>query len=157
MSDWVYNDGGRADAGFKGKGNARDCVTRAIAIVGGVDYREVYDELFGRYKQWLATSRTKAAQRLRAKGRNGSPREGVQKEVWKQYLKDHGWRNEALVNFGSSSRVHLDAAELPPGTYIAQCSRHLVAIVDGVINDTFDPSREGNRTVYSVWYPPTEE
>jgi hypothetical protein len=31
---WVYDDGGRADAGFKGK--AGDCVARAIAIAAAI-------------------------------------------------------------------------------------------------------------------------
>ena len=36
-----FNDGGRAAAGFKGQ--AGDCVTRAIAIATGLPYRQVYD------------------------------------------------------------------------------------------------------------------
>lgn len=39
----VFNDGGRAAAGFKG--SARDCVCRSIAIVTGRPYKEVYDRL----------------------------------------------------------------------------------------------------------------
>ena len=40
---FVHDDGGRAAAGFKGE--ARDCVTRAIAIATGLPYREVYDTI----------------------------------------------------------------------------------------------------------------
>jgi hypothetical protein len=40
MTAWVYDDGGRAVAGFKG--TAEDCVTRAIAIATAMDYRTVY-------------------------------------------------------------------------------------------------------------------
>lgn len=40
--DFVYNDGGRSKY-FKG--NAGDCVTRAIAIATGFDYKEVYDNI----------------------------------------------------------------------------------------------------------------
>jgi len=43
MSPWTMNDGGRKAAGFRGETN--DCVTRAIAIAGRLDYREVYDGL----------------------------------------------------------------------------------------------------------------
>jgi hypothetical protein len=39
----VYNDGGRKAAGFKG--DAGDCVTRAIAIASGRPYAEVYKRL----------------------------------------------------------------------------------------------------------------
>ena len=38
---WVYNDGGREEAGFKG--TTRDCVTRAIAIATEKPYKEIYD------------------------------------------------------------------------------------------------------------------
>lgn len=37
----VYNDGGRAAAGRRG--NARDCVTRAISIATGMDYSQAYE------------------------------------------------------------------------------------------------------------------
>ena len=33
---FIYNDGGRLEAGFKGKAN--DCVARSIAIATGVTY-----------------------------------------------------------------------------------------------------------------------
>lgn len=46
--NWVYNDGGRADAGFKGE--AGDCVTRAIAIAMDRPYKEVYNELASEVK-----------------------------------------------------------------------------------------------------------
>ncbi len=42
MIDYKYNDGGRSKY-FKGTGG--DCVTRAIAIATGKDYKEVYDIL----------------------------------------------------------------------------------------------------------------
>ena len=41
--DWHYSDGGRATAGYKG--DAGDCVTRAIAIATEIPYQEVYDGL----------------------------------------------------------------------------------------------------------------
>lgn len=43
MMPYVYDDGGRKKAGFKG--NANDCSTRAIAIATGRSYKEVYDGL----------------------------------------------------------------------------------------------------------------
>ena len=41
--DYVYDDGGRRTAGYTGQ--ARDCVTRAIAIATGHAYQDVYDAL----------------------------------------------------------------------------------------------------------------
>lgn len=40
---YVYNDGGRAAAGFTGSAN--DCVTRAIALVSGKPYAEVWQAM----------------------------------------------------------------------------------------------------------------
>lgn len=153
---WTYDDGGRAAAGFTGKTTPRDCVTRAIAIVGGLDYREVYDELFDRQRAWQTTSRCKSAQRRRARGASASPRNGVAHPVWKTYLAHHGWMKQTLMSVGSSARVHLNAGELPDGAFIAQCAKHLVAVKDGVIHDAFDPNEFSNngRIVYSVWRPP---
>ena len=31
-------------------------------------------------------------------------------------------------------------------------SKHITAVVNGVIHDTYDPSRGGSRCVYGVWY-----
>jgi hypothetical protein len=41
--DFVYNDGGRAAAGYKGR--AGDCVVRAIAIATQKPYQEIYDAI----------------------------------------------------------------------------------------------------------------
>ena len=38
-----YNDGGRVLVGFKG--DTGDCVVRAICIVSGLPYQQVYDDL----------------------------------------------------------------------------------------------------------------
>jgi folate-dependent phosphoribosylglycinamide formyltransferase PurN len=55
------------------------------------------------------------------------------------------------MNIGSGCTVHLRADELPGGTIVCQCSRHLVAVVDGVLQDTHDSSRSGTRCVYGYW------
>lgn len=77
MTAFVYDDGGRADAGYRG--DTRDCVTRAIAIATGRPYRD--------------------------------------------------------------------------GRIIVRLSRHISAVIDGVIHDTYDPSRDGTRCVYGYWKP----
>lgn len=41
--NFVFNDGGRSEAGYKGK--TGDCVTRSIAIATGRLYQDVYDAL----------------------------------------------------------------------------------------------------------------
>ena len=47
--------------------------------------------------------------------------------------------------------THLVADELPAGWIICNVSKHFVAVLDGVIHDTYDPSRNGTRCVYGYW------
>jgi hypothetical protein len=55
------------------------------------------------------------------------------------------------MQIGSGCRVHLRADELTPGRLVVQLSRHLTAVIDGVVHDTHDPSRNGTRCVYGYW------
>ena len=41
--EFVYDDGGRKEAGYKGY--TGDCVTRAIAIASGLPYAQVYEAM----------------------------------------------------------------------------------------------------------------
>ena len=41
---WIYNDGGRKLAGYKGE--TGDCVVRSIAIISNLPYQELYDHFF---------------------------------------------------------------------------------------------------------------
>lgn len=131
MSKWIYNDGGRAQAGFKGE--AGDCVARAISIVTGRDYREIYNEL--------------AERQVEVNGVR-SARNGISKDVRKAYLKELGFEWVPTMRVGQGTTVHLRADELPKGRLIVSVSKHVVAVIDGVIHDTHDPSRGGTRAVY---------
>lgn len=145
---WVYDDGGRADAGFRG--DADDCVTRAVAIAFRLPYADVYRELADR--QAGVTYRGRGGV-IRTKGR--SARESVLKKVYKPYLLELGavWTPTTFI--GSGCKVHLRADELPPGRLIVEVSKHVVAVIDGVIYDTHDPTRDGTRCVYGYYTVPT--
>jgi len=136
-----FNDGGRQSAGFKGK--TGDCVVRAIAIATGKPYSEVYDALYSRSRQ-RALRRGKKAR---------SPRCGVARAVYEPYLLNLGWRWNPCMKIGTGCRVHLRPDELPAGRLIVAVSKHLSAVIDGVIHDTFDPSRNGTRCVYGFYAP----
>jgi hypothetical protein len=145
---YLYSDGGRAAAGFKG--SAGDCVTRAIAIATGRPYLEVYD----------AINEIAKGERPRAGQRRSSARDaGVKKYTRRKYLKGLGWRWIPTMTIGSGCRVHLRADELPSGRLIVEVSRHVCAVIDGILHDTYDPAREGSRCVYGYWISPdaTEE
>jgi hypothetical protein len=52
---------------------------------------------------------------------------------------------------GQGCRTHLRADELPSGRPIVSVSKHLVAVIDGVIHDIYDCSRDGTRCVYGYF------
>ena len=144
---FVVDDGGRADAGFKG--GTGDCVTRAIAIATGLPYRQVYDDLNA-----LAESmprRGASRKRDAAVQTKPSSRTGHHRKVYERYLADIGWEWTPTMSIGSGTTVHLRADELPAGRLVVRCSKHLVAVIDGIIHDTFDPSRAGTRAVYGYF------
>jgi hypothetical protein len=147
---FVYDDGGRAAAGFKGE--ADDCVVRAISIAMEKPYREVYGALTVAQRQYAESHRGRVAERIRKRG--VTPRNGAWKQVYRPYLEALGWAWTPTMQVGSGCTVHLDAAELPSGRLIVSVSRHLVAMIDGVVHDTHDPARDGTRCVYGYFSAP---
>lgn len=145
MTAWVYDDGGRAAAGFKG--HAGDCVTRAIAVATGRPYRLLYDELFDAQREF-AQGRSARAGKAR---KNASPRSGVWREVYQGVLESMGWEWVPTMKIGTGCTVHLRADELPSGKIIARLSRHVVAVIDGVVHDIHDSTRDGTRCVYGYF------
>lgn len=137
---FVFHDGGRAAAGYKG--STGDCVTRSIAIATGKPYQEVYDAL----------NRLAAMERMsRRKRKRSSSRTGVFRRTYQRYLESLGWRWTSTMKIGSGCQVHLLASELPPGPLIVRVSHHLTAVIDGAIYDTHDCSRGGTRCVYGYF------
>lgn len=134
---WQYNDGGRDEAGYTGDTN--DCVVRAVAIIAGIDYQQVYDDIYALAK----TERRSKNRKTRSGARNG-----VHKVTWRKYIKSLGFEWVPTMKIGGGCRVHLRDKELPRGRLIVRVSKHLTAVIDGVIHDTHDCSRNGSRCVY---------
>ena len=141
------DDGGRATAGYKGQ--AGDCVVRSIAIVTGMLYQKVYDDLLKANEEFRNTSRTKLARSLKQK--NDSPRSGTHRVVLKKYLAQLGFQWIPTMFVGQGCKVHLKKEELPSGTLLVSCSKHITVVKDGVLHDTHDCSRSGTRCVYGYW------
>ena len=143
MKNYVFNDGGRAAAGFKG--SAGDCVCRAIAIAAQLPYQEVYDRLAEGNASQRKSKRTGKQPR--------SARNGIYttRKWFKDYMRELGFVWTPTMQIGSGCQVHLKADELPSGRLVCNVSRHQVAVIDGVINDTYDCSRKGTRCVYGYW------
>jgi hypothetical protein len=128
--NYKYNDGGRSN--YFEATNVGDCVTRAIAIATNKDYKEVYDSLTQFNKK--------------------TPRNGVAKSDTKKFMESIGWKWIPLMKIGVGCKVHLRNDELPQqGTIIVKLSKHIACVKDGVLNDTYDCSRDDTRCVYGYW------
>ena len=142
-----FNDGGRAEAGFKG--GAGDCVVRSIAIAANLPYLQVYEDLRLANESYAQLRNDRLAKRLHAKG--SSPRNGNHRNVFHDYILGLGFEWVPTMKVGAGCQVHLRPNELPSGILIAKVSKHVCAIIDGVIHDTHNPSRGGNRCVYGYY------
>ena len=142
MVQFVYDDGGRAAAGFKG--TAGDCAVRAVAIAAKMPYQEAYD-LINRLSK-----NEKPSKRRRGKS---SSRTGVHRVTFKKVLEELGWSWTPTMQIGSGCTVHVREDELPSGRLILNLSKHYAAFLDGVLHDTYDDSRDGTRCVYGYWCP----
>ncbi len=124
---WIANDGGRAAAGFGDNGTAGDCVVRAICVATGQDYETTFADI------WSLAGDTPSA--------------GVSPRVYEPYLQQRGWK------FVYSGRRRLTPNNLPSHRkIIALMSAHAVAVVDGVIHDTYDCSANGKRQFYGYFF-----
>ena len=154
--EFIFNDGGRADAGRKGM--AGDCVVRSIAIATGLTeklerpghaYAMIYADLFEAGREF-AKGRSRAAKHARRHG--ASPRNRVHKPVIQKYLESIGWTWVPTMFVGQGCKVHLDSDELPAGRLIVSVSKHVTCVIDGVLHDTHECTRGGTRCVYGYWH-----
>ena len=138
--DYQYNDGGRAEAGYKGE--TRDCVVRAIAIATEKPYQEVYDAIN------ILSSKEKIGTHKKIKS---NARTGVHRFTCDNYLKSLGWKWTPTMLIGQGCKVHLKPSELPAKRLVVKVSKHMVAVINGIVHDTHDPSRNETRCVYGYW------
>ena len=137
---WIFDDGGRAEAGFKGE--TGDCVCRAIAIAAERPYKEVYD---------LINEYAKSERKGKRKKDISSARGGVYRQTTKKVMEHYGFRWVPTMTIGSGCKVHMDEKELPQGRIVCKVSKHCVAVIDGVVHDTYDCTRDGERCVYGYY------
>jgi hypothetical protein len=129
VMEFVWNDGGRAAAGFVGL--TGDCVTRAIAIATGSLYRDVYAEL--------------------GKSSQKSPRKGIPTDIAAAYLATRGWQQ---TDGGGAA---FDVERLPKGVVIVHLGKtsgraqHFCTIIDQVVHDTWNPADDDDYSVLSYW------
>ncbi len=107
-----YNDGGRLKANIKGE-LGKDCVTRAMSLALGLDYKKVYDEIYRLQKKAHKIEETPACK----------PTTGVDLDIYREYLK----RNNLEFNY---EEIKLSNLNLKSNNYIC-------LTMDGDIGHTF--------------------
>lgn len=108
-----------------------DCVKRAIVLTTGKDYKEVQREL------------NQLKNRIGAKHYNDG-------KVWKHYMKENNFIKLSFPAVAGEPRMdgHRFVEEYKSGAYILHMAKHLVAVVDGNLLDTWD-SRD--KCVYNAF------
>jgi hypothetical protein len=154
---FVKDDGGRSKSGVPGADRqVGDCVARAIAIATQRPYREVHDALVVGTVHHVASDTSEQGKWARRRGgvRHFDADHGCADEVYGPYLESLGWKHTSTPS-RNPGKVHLRADELPPGRLVVKISRHLVAVIDGVIHDLSDCGRSGRVHVKGYWSAPS--
>lgn len=138
-----FNDGGRAAAGFKSKAKG-DCGCRAATIATERPYLEIY-ALIQHFAKMERTGKRKR--------KISDPESGVYPNTMRKIMTALGWEWVPCMGIGTGCKVHLCADELPHGRVVVDVSHHFTTVVDGVINDLYDPSRGESRCVYGYFVP----
>lgn len=113
--NYIYNDGGRVASGNIGEIN--DCVARAISIVSGPNAYDIARVMVEPLKD--------------AEGVD------VLSTAFMQIMHDIGFV------YAQTPAGKFKISNLPKdGVYIAHAHNHVSAVIDGVINDTYDTSDE---------------
>ena len=149
----VYDDGGRKAAGSKAR---HDCVVRAIALVMERPYAEIYEIMEQLNHGWLQTTRQRWIRTMRKRDpkkvlKMAAAKTGVYKEGYHKWILSQGYEWVPTMKIGSGCTVHLAEGELPMGRLIVQVSCHLTAVIDGVVYDTSNCTRQGTRCVYGFY------
>lgn len=125
-----FNDGGRKEAGYKGL--VGDCVVRAVVIANDLDYKTTYRKIS------LINANT---------GRGKTVRRGVIPSLTNQTLRDLGWKKLPM-----DRKLRFRADNLPKRKkLIIQTRRHVCAVIDGVLMDTWDSTKSGDALIESIW------
>lgn len=136
---FIFNDGGRAAAGYKG--HTGDCVCRAICIATGLPYQQVYDRLAEGNSTQRLTKKQNGGRFSNKNQRTAARGIYVRRKWFKDYMQSLGFTWVPTMGIGTGCKVHLTDGELPMGRLVVSVSKHYTAVIDGVIHDLYDPQR----------------
>lgn len=121
----------------------KDCVIRAVAIAACLSYPEVEAAVMQHSQRERPRGDTKRS--------SGSVGIFTNRAWFKDYMRSLDFAWTATMGIGTGCTMHLCADELPPGRLVCMVSRHACAVIDGVLFDNHDCSRNGTRCVYGYW------
>ena len=133
MIEYIYDDGGRKAAGYKG--DTGDCAVRAIAIAADADYQHVYKAMCDAMQEHGYVASGNA---YRQKRKDGGKRKRGQlngKQVQQEVMAQFGFRK---VTLGAGERPTYTEAHARYGNCIVSTTRHVCALKGGALRDTFD-------------------
>jgi hypothetical protein len=85
------------------------------------------------------------AQAHRSRTGKKTARDGIYKEDFSEVLKRHSWVWHSAPKFdGRKARAN----DMPTGRVIVQMARHYAAVINGVVNDSWNSSE---KMVYGYW------
>src|SRR5262249_17475286 len=106
-------------------------------------YAEVFEALKAAHAKYIKSHPRSLL--ARHPGRN--PIEGgCSQEVMRSYMRSIGWQYTK-----PKEPLYLRADMLPKGALVVLISRHWVAVIDGVVRDTYDSGGAGKRPVKGYW------
>jgi len=141
---WKHSDGGRAEAGYKS--SSSDCGVRAIANATGIPYATTYA---------LVAHFSKGERQGKRKRGISHPSKGIYRQCMDKVMAFIGWEWHPTMFIGQGCKVHLAHNELPDNcAMVVSLSKHYTAVINRVVHDTYDPSRNGDRCVYGYYTGP---
>ncbi|WP_155761780.1 hypothetical protein [Alteromonas mediterranea] len=138
-----YNDGGRRAVGMKGE--ARDCVTRAIAIISDEPYHVIHQALS------RGTGSQRASKRTPKREGNADLGINTQRKWFKSFMTSLGFTWCPALKVGKTTRVRLNHTDLPSGNLVVALKGHYTAVKNGQLHDVYDCSCNGKRVVLGYW------
>jgi hypothetical protein len=131
---WSFSDAGRTSS--KRPRQINDCTVRALALTCSLPYDDAYDIL-------------KVAGRKSSRGFQFSS--WLNAQVWAERISFPAVKGKRRMNPASFVQ------QFPKGRYICQVAKHVFAVVDGLVIDSFESRPD--RCIYSAWtisapYPP---
>ena len=150
MINFVFDDGGRIKAGFKGHG-AGDCHVRSLCIATGLGYRKVYEHIAKTFKKHGYPQSGDAQTVGRARKGKRNPRK-IQDDIMGNFGLEK-------VKLGKGTRPTYTEAYEEFGNCVVTTTGHICTIRDNALRDTFDGRtyewefETKERKARSIWIP----